>query len=54
LLAQQRLEVREVAALSSWRSPTATLLSSQNDALLNSLPQLNENARELKSFLPNK
>lgn len=54
LLAQRRAEIRDAKAISSWKSPTATLLSSQNDALLNSLPQLNESAKELKSFLPNK
>jgi hypothetical protein len=54
LLAARRAEIRDVTAISIWQSPTATLLSSQNDALLNSLPQLNESAKELKSFLPNK
>jgi len=54
LLAARRAEIRDAAAISSWQSPTATLLSSQNDALLNSLPQLNESVKELKSFLPNK
>jgi hypothetical protein len=54
LLAARRAEIREAKAISSWQSPTATLLSSQNDALLNSLPQLNESVKELKSFLPNK
>jgi hypothetical protein len=54
LVAARRAEIRDVTAISSWQSPTATLLSSQNDALLNSLPQLNESVKELKSFLPNK
>ena len=54
LLAARRAEIRDATAISSWQSPTATLLSSQNDALLNSLPQLNESVKELKSFLPNK
>ncbi len=53
-LAQQRAEIRAATAISSWQSPTATLLSSQNDALLNSLPQLNESVKDLKLFLPNK
>ena len=53
-LAQQRTEIRAATAISSWQSPTATLLSSQNDVLLNSLPQLNESVKDLKSFLPNK
>jgi hypothetical protein len=54
LLAARRAEIRDATAISCWQSPTATLLSSQNDALLNSLPQLNESVKELKSFLPNK
>ena len=54
LLAARRAEIRDATAISRWQSPTATLLSSQNDALLNSLPQLNESVKELKSFLPNK
>ena len=54
LLAARRAEIRDATAISSWQSPTATLLSSQNDALLNSVPQLNESVKDLKSFLPNK
>jgi hypothetical protein len=54
LLAARRAEIRDATAISSWQSPTATLLSSQNDALLNSLPQLNDSVKDLKSFLPNK
>ena len=44
---------KQAAAISSWQSPTATLLSSPNDDLLKSLPQLNESTNDLKSFLPN-
>ncbi len=44
---------KQATAISSWRSPTATLLSSANDDLLKSLPQLNESTNDLKSFLPN-
>lgn len=43
----------EAKAISSWQSPTTALLKSQNDELLKSLPQLNESADELKSFLTN-
>ena len=38
--------------IESWQSPTAALLTSPADGLFKSLPQLNENANELKSFLP--
>jgi len=44
---------KQASAISSWQSPTATLLSSPNDDLLKSLPQLNESTKDLKSFLPN-
>ena len=40
----------EATTITSWQSPIATLLTSQNDDLFKSLPQLNENANELKSF----
>src|SRR4029079_18282794 len=45
---------REAKAIASWQSPTSDLLSSPSDGLFKSLPQLNENANELKSFLPNR
>lgn len=44
---------KQATAISSWQSPTGTLLSSPNDDLLKSLPQLNESTNDLKSFLPN-
>jgi hypothetical protein len=53
MLAANRKAAREAEAISTWQSPTSALLKSQNDELLKSLPQLNENADELKSFLPN-
>src|SRR5207237_9472181 len=45
---------KQATAISSWQSPAATLLSSPNDDLLKSLPQLNESTNDLKSFLPTK
>jgi len=51
LLIARRTEIRDAAEISSWRSPTATLLSSQNDVLLKSLPQLSESINELKTSL---
>lgn len=38
--------------IDSWASPTAALLSSPTDGLFKSVPQLNENANGMKSFLP--
>jgi hypothetical protein len=45
---------KEAKAIGSWQSPTSDLLSSPSDGLFKSLPQLNENANEMKSFLPNR
>lgn len=44
----------EAKAIANWQSPTSDLLSSPSDGLFKSLPQLNENANELKSSLPNR
>ena len=52
LLAASRKAAREAKAIESWQSPTSALLSSSSGEVLTSLPQLNENANELKSFLP--
>jgi hypothetical protein len=53
MLVINRKAARDAKAISIWQSPTSALLKSQNDELLKSLPQLNESADELKSFLPN-
>lgn len=53
IAANQQL-TKEAKAIASWQSPTSDLLSSPSDGLFKSLPQLNENANELKSFLPNR
>ena len=45
---------RKVTTIDSWQSPTSALLTSPADGLFKSLPQLNENANELKSFLPSR
>ena len=53
-LAANRKLTREAKAITDWESPTSTLLSSPSDALFSSLPQLNENANGLQSFLPSR
>ena len=53
MLAANQKAAREAKAISTWQSPTSALLKSQNDELLKSLPQLNQSADDLKSFLPN-
>jgi hypothetical protein len=45
--------VREAVFISSWQSPTATLMQSPADDVLTSLPQLDRSLTELKTFLPN-
>ena len=53
-LAANRKLTRDAKANTDWESPTSTLLSSPSDALFSSLPQLNENANGLQSFLPSR
>lgn len=43
--------VAHKSALSSWQSPTATLLRLPGDELLRSLPELNQSTQELQRFL---
>jgi hypothetical protein len=45
---------REARAITSWQSPTSALLSSPSDEVFNSLPQLNQSASDLRSFLPSR
>ena len=52
VLAANQLATSEALALSKWTSPTSALLNSSSGEIITSLPQLNENANELKSFLP--
>jgi len=47
-----RKAARDAAAISKWQSPTSALLHSPSDEVFTSLPQLDESANELKSFLP--
>ena len=53
-LAANRKLTRDAKAITDWESPTSALLSSSSDELFSSLPQLNENANGLQSFLPNR
>ena len=45
---------REARAMTSWQSPTSALLSSPSDEVFSSLPQLNQSAIDLRSFLPSR
>jgi hypothetical protein len=42
----------EVALLSRWQSPTQNFMQSPSSVSFNSLPQLNQSAKDLESFLP--
>jgi uncharacterized membrane protein len=46
--------ITDVALLSSWQSPTQSLMQSPSSVGFNSLPQLNQSAKDLESFLPKK
>lgn len=42
----------EAALLSQWQSPTQSFMQSPSSVSFNSLPQLNQSAKDLESFLP--
>lgn len=48
------LVFNEAALLSRWQSPTQKLMQAPSSVGFNSLPQLNQSAKELESFLPKK
>jgi hypothetical protein len=52
LIAADRRTLKDAKYLNDWQSPTASLLTSPSNGLFTSLPQLHENADEMKSFLP--
>jgi len=45
--------VQDMAMLSKWQSPTISFLQFPVTPVFKSLPQLDQSARELESFLPN-
>jgi hypothetical protein len=44
--------IRDAVALSTWKSPTALFMEAPAGSEINSLPQLNQAAKELQLFLP--
>ena len=48
----ERITTDEVVALSNWQSPTSAFLQSPTAFALSLLPQLDQSARDLESFLP--
>lgn len=43
--------IQKAAAISRWQSPTGMFMESPADLVLKSLPQFNQSAKELESFL---
>jgi len=50
----QRSILSEATLLSRWQSPTQNFMQSPSSVSFNSLPQLNQSAKDLESFLPKK
>lgn len=48
----ERALIHEAAMLSSWQSPTDIFMQTSAGFVLQSLPQLNQSAKELERFLP--
>ena len=51
LSAANRKLQKDAKSIASWTSPTSALLESPSDEIFSSLPELNQSATQLKSFL---
>lgn len=51
--ANRRLQ-KDAKSIANWTSPTSGLLESPSDEIFSSLPELNQSATQLKSFLPSR
>lgn len=49
---QPDIVLSEAALLSRWQSPTQNFMQSPSSVSFNSLPQLDQSAKDLESFLP--
>jgi hypothetical protein len=54
MLAANRKLQKDAKSIANWTSPTSALLESPSDEIFGSLPELNQSATELKSFLPSR
>jgi hypothetical protein len=54
MLAANRQLQKDAKSIANWSSPTSALLESPSDEIFSSLPQLNQSATQLKSFLPSR
>ena len=50
----ESLAISEATLLSRWQSPTQNFMQSPSSVSFNSLPQLDQSAKDLESFLPKK
>ena len=51
--ANQKLQ-KDAKSIANWTSPTSALLESPSDEIFSSIPELNQSATQLKSFLPSR
>ena len=54
MLAANRKLQKDAKSIANWTSPTSALLASPSDEMFSSLPELDQSATQLKSFLPNR
>jgi hypothetical protein len=54
MLAANRKLQKDAKSIANWTSPTSAWLESPSDEMFSSLPELNQSATQLKSFLPNR
>jgi len=54
LVAANRKLEKDAKSIANWTSPTSALLESPSDEIFSSLPELNNSATQLKSFLPSR
>ncbi len=52
LIAADRKLTKDAKSIANWQSPTSAWLESPSDDIFSSLPELNQSATQLKSFLP--
>ena len=45
---------KDAKSIANWQSPTSALLESPSDEIFSSLPEFNQSATQLKSFLPSR
>ena len=54
VIAANRKLQKDAKSIANWQSPTSALLESPSDEIFGSLPEFNQSATQLKSFLPSR